>query len=69
MEKTYEITGLKCQGCVNIVTEKLSNLKSVENVFVDLDTKSVTIKGNPFKWSLQRALKGTKFKIGKEVKK
>ena len=24
MEKTYEVTGMKCQGCVTKVTEKLS---------------------------------------------
>ncbi|MEE0585794.1 MAG: carbonate dehydratase, partial [Streptococcus salivarius] len=24
MTKTYNITGMKCQGCVNTVTEKLS---------------------------------------------
>ncbi|MBJ8325125.1 heavy-metal-associated domain-containing protein [Streptococcus pacificus] len=69
MEKTYEMTGLKCQGCVDTVTEKLSALKSVENVSVNLDAKEVTITGSPLKWSLQRALKGTKFEIGKEVKK
>ncbi|MGT2771568.1 heavy-metal-associated domain-containing protein [Streptococcus marimammalium] len=68
MEKTYEITGLKCQGCVDTVTEKLSTLKSVENVFVNLDAKKVTITGRPLKWSLQRALKGTKFEIGQEIK-
>ena len=36
MTKTYNITGVKCQGCVNTVTEKLSAVKGVENVKVDL---------------------------------
>lgn len=35
--KTYEITGMKCQGCVKTVTEKLSAVRGVEKVVVDLD--------------------------------
>lgn len=69
MERTYEMKGLKCQGCVNTVTKKLSALKNVENVSVNLDAKEVTIIGNSFKWTLNRALKDTKFEIGKEIKK
>ncbi len=56
MTKTYNITGMKCQGCVNTVTEKLSAVKGVENVKVDLENKQVTIEGKPWKWSLKRAL-------------
>ena len=63
MTKTYNITGMKCQGCVNTVTEKLSAVKGVENVKVDLET----IEGKPWKWSLKRALKGTKFELGDEI--
>ena len=43
MTKTYNITGMKCQGCVNTVTKKLSAVKGVENVKVDLENKQVTI--------------------------
>ena len=68
MEKTYEVTGMKCQGCVNTVTEKLSAVKGVENVKVDLENKQATITGRPFKFFLKRALKGTKFNLGKEIK-
>ena len=67
MSKTYEISGMKCQGCVNTVTEKLSAVKGVENVKVDLENKQVTIEGKPWKWSLKRALKGTKFELGDEI--
>ncbi len=67
MEKTYEITGMKCQGCVKTVTEKLSAVLGVEKVVVDLDKKQATVTGNPFKLSLKRALKGTKFTLGKEI--
>ena len=69
MEKTYEVTGMKCQGCVKTVTEKLSAVRGVEKVVVDLDKKQATVTGNPFKLSLKRALKGTKFTLGKEIAK
>ena len=67
MTKTYNITGMKCQGCVNTVTEKLSAVKGVDKVQVDLENKQVTIEGKPWKWSLKRALKGTKFALGDEI--
>lgn len=67
MEKTYEVTGMKCQGCVKTVTEKLSAVRGVEKVVVDLDKKQATVTGNPFKLSLKRALKGTKFTLEKEI--
>ena len=65
MEKTYEVTGMKCQGCVKTVTEKLSAVRGVEKVVVDLDKKQATVTGNPFMLSLKRALRGTKFTLGK----
>ena len=67
MSKTYEITGMKCQGCANAVTEKLSAVKGVEEVRVDLEKNQVTIEGKPWKWSLKLALKGTKFELGDEI--
>lgn len=68
MSKTYEITGMKCQGCANAVTEKLSAVKGVEEVRVDLEKNQVTIEGKPWKWSLSRALKDSKYELGDEVK-
>lgn len=46
MTKTYNITGMKCQGCVNTVTEKLSAVKGVDKVQVDLETNKSLLKGN-----------------------
>lgn len=46
MTKTYKITGMKCQGCVNTVTEKLSAVKGVDKVQVDLETNKSLSKGN-----------------------
>lgn len=42
MEKTYEVTGMKCQGCVRKVTEKLSAVSGVKAVNVDLEKKQAT---------------------------
>ncbi len=49
---------MKCQGCVN-VTEN-SAVKGVDKVQVDLKQTS-QYRRKPRKWSLKRALKGTKF--------
>ena len=40
----------------------------MEEVKVDLEKKQVTIEGKPWKWSLSRALKGSKYELGNEVK-
>ena len=44
MTKTYKITGMKCQGCVNTVTEKLSAVKGVDKL-TSKTNKSLS-KGN-----------------------
>ena len=67
MEKTYGVIGMKCDGCAKTVTEKLSAVKGVEKVVVDLDKKQATVTGKPWILSLKRALKGTKFALGKEI--
>ena len=67
MTKTYKITGMKCQGCVNTVTKKLSAVKGVDKVQVDLENKQVTIEGKPWKWSLKLARRGTKFELVDEI--
>lgn len=65
--KTYQITGMKCDGCVKTVTEKLSKVPGVKSVQVDLEKKQATIEGKPLKFLLKGALKGTKFELGEEV--
>lgn len=67
MTKTYEITGMKCDGCAKTVTEKLSAVRGVESVSVDLEKHQATIEGKPFTWSLKRALKDTKYTLGKQL--
>ena len=40
----------------------------MEELKVNLEKKQVTIEGKPWKWSLSRALKGSKYELGNEVK-
>lgn len=63
MEKTYHVVGMKCQGCVQTVTEKLSKIKTVEKVVVDLEKQTATVTGSAWKMTLNRALKDTNFHL------
>ena len=45
MEKTYEITGMKCDGCDRTVTEKLSAVRGVEDVTVGLVEQRASVTG------------------------
>ncbi|MBA2796854.1 heavy-metal-associated domain-containing protein [Streptococcus porcinus] len=65
MEKTYRISGMKCEGCVKTVTEKLESVRGVQHVDICLAEGKAVITGNPFTLSLKRALKGSKFTIEK----
>ena len=46
MTKTYNITGMKCQGCVNTVTEKLSAVKALRMLKLTSKTNKSLLKGN-----------------------
>ncbi|MFD1317373.1 heavy-metal-associated domain-containing protein [Loigolactobacillus zhaoyuanensis] len=59
--KKVTVTGMKCQGCVDTVTEKLSSV--VSNVKVDLDSNSATFDGNASVSDLNAALADTSYNI------
>jgi copper chaperone CopZ len=42
MNTTLEIQNLKCGGCANTITSKLSDLEDINNVVVDNETNSVS---------------------------
>ena len=65
--KRYNISGMKCEGCVKTVTERLSKVPGVKSVQVDLEKKEVAIEGKPLQFLLKAALKGSKFELGKPV--
>lgn len=63
MEKTYEIKGMKCQGCQKTITEKFQEVPGVQKVEVDLENKTATVNGEVTQDALQEGLKGTKFEV------
>lgn len=63
MEKTYEVTGLKCQGCVKGVSERLSAVAGVTAVAVSLENNSVTVTGDFQEKDLVSALADSKFAL------
>ena len=43
--KTFVIVqNLKCEGCAKTITNKLSELENISNVFVDLDSATVSFE-------------------------
>ncbi|MGN6605600.1 MAG: heavy-metal-associated domain-containing protein [Jatrophihabitans sp.] len=47
-EKTYTVTGMTCQHCVDAVTSEVSGVAGVDAVAVDLGTGNVTVQGEGF---------------------
>jgi len=44
MKTTILIQNLKCGGCANTITSKISILENISNVMVDVDASSVTFE-------------------------
>lgn len=44
---TYNVPGVSCAHCQAAITEEVSTVTGVESVDVDLDTKIVTVTGDP----------------------
>lgn len=44
MKTTFVVQNLKCGGCVNTITTKLSEIKNISNVLVDKESCSVSFK-------------------------
>ena len=42
MNSTFEIQNLKCYGCANTITTKLSTLKGIENVVVSNQANTIS---------------------------
>ncbi|MBF0716193.1 heavy-metal-associated domain-containing protein [Gemelliphila palaticanis] len=65
MINKYKIEGLKCQGCVNIVTNKILELENIEidDINIDLEKSELTLLKNVKFDVLEDKIKETKFKI------
>ncbi len=49
MKHTYRVSGMKCDGCAKIVSDKLSSVIGVDEVNVDLTKNQVVVSGKTFK--------------------
>jgi copper chaperone len=63
MEKTYQVVGMKCEGCAKTVQEKLTQVTGVDKVLVNLAAKTVTVTGDASEPALTAALSDTKFQL------
>ncbi|MFC6169147.1 heavy-metal-associated domain-containing protein [Loigolactobacillus jiayinensis] len=61
--KKVNVNGMKCQGCADTVTEKLSSV--VNNVKVDLENKVATFDGDASVDQLNAALADTSYTVAK----
>jgi copper chaperone len=46
--KTYTVTGMTCEHCVNSVTDEVGKVDGVETVDVQLEGGQVTVAGDGF---------------------
>lgn len=63
MEKTYQLEGLKCQGCATTVQERFAAVPGVTAVDVSLDKKEAVVSGDVSVSDLQASLAGTKYVV------
>ncbi|WP_291291711.1 heavy metal-associated domain-containing protein [Enterococcus sp.] len=63
MEKTYQIEGMKCEGCAKTVQETLTQVAGVTEVTVDLNQKTATVMGDVPEQALQAALKDSHYHL------
>lgn len=45
--RTYSVPGVSCAHCQAAISGEVSAVEGVESVEVDLDTKTVTVTGEP----------------------
>lgn len=46
--RTYQVSGMSCQHCVNAVTTEVGGVPGVSDVKVDLEAGRVTVTGEQF---------------------
>lgn len=47
-DKTYTVSGMTCEHCVNAVTQEVSGVAGVDTVAVDLQSGQLTVTGAGF---------------------
>lgn len=69
MIEKYNVSGMTCEGCANVVNRLLSKVESVKNVEVDLSQKQVALETDqPLRLEdLSNALKSSPYEISSGV--
>lgn len=47
MEYNFQVENIRCGGCANTITTKLTEMNQVKEVHVNIDERTVIIKTNP----------------------
>lgn len=65
MKNEVLVEGMKCTGCASTVQEKFEEIKGVESVEVNLESKKVIVKSEKEinKETFKSALSGTKYSV------
>lgn len=56
MKYIFEVENIRCGGCSNTITKKLSEIQGVEEVNVNVEEKQVFVKTQTTNVNLQRTL-------------
>lgn len=63
MKKTYQVEGMKCEGCAKTVRETLALVAGVTEVTVNLNKKTATVISDAPEQALTAALKNTSYRL------
>ncbi|MDT2709113.1 heavy metal-associated domain-containing protein [Enterococcus gallinarum] len=63
MKKTYQVEGMKCEGCAKTVRETLARVAGVTEVTVNLNKKTATVISDAPEQALTAALKDTSYRL------
>ena len=63
MKKTYQVDGMKCEGCAKTVLETLAQVVVVTEVTVDLNKKTATVTGDASDQTVTAALKDAPYRL------
>jgi copper chaperone len=59
MALQLKVSSIVCSGCAQTITKAVQSLDAEAKVEVDLEAKTVTIKGKPSEESLKQAIAAT----------
>lgn len=63
MEKTFEVTGMKCQGCKNNIEKEVKKIKGVKTAEVNLEENTLLVKGDFNQGEIIEKVKSLEYEI------